>query len=111
MENRYHALPVTPDDITAANTICRMLAGGILDLIAILEKSFSKMDKEELAGIKILNRPFWPIINGPFSDVLTHIGQISSLRRIAGSPAPDSNPFEASLRLKSKIQGERLASL
>ena len=156
METRYHALPAAPDEITAANIICRMLAGmgfrfywateglteevyafrpaedarsivqtvehiwdllhwtyratnpvahakpsgakelreGVLELIAILEDTFSKMANEQLAAIQVLKEPFWPVINGPLSDVLTHIGQIATLRRIAGSPVPDSNPFE-----------------
>lgn len=156
MENRYHALPAPPDDITAANIICRMLAGigfrfywatdaltkeayafrpgedarsigetvehiwdllnwtygamdpagtakpsgaqhmreGTLELIAILEERFSKMDKDALAALHLLDQLFWPVLNGPLSDVLTHIGQIATLRRMAGSPVPDSNPFE-----------------
>ena len=156
MENRYHSIPATPDEITAVNIICRMLAGmgfrfywateelteeiyafqpcdgawsigetvehiwdilnwiyraidpagkakpggikqlreGALELIAILEETFSKMDNEELAAIQLLKQPFWLIINGPLSDALTHIGQIATLRRIVGSPVPDSNPFE-----------------
>ncbi len=61
--------------------------------IAILEETFSKMDNEELAAIQILKQPFWLVINGPLSDALTHIGQIATLRRIAGSPVPDSNPI------------------
>ena len=155
MENRYHSIPPTPDEITAVNIICRMFAGmgfrfywatdelteeiyafqpcegarsigetvahiwdllnwiyraidpagkakpagakqlreGVLELIAILEESFSKMDHEVLAAIQLLNQPFWLIINGPLSDALTHIGQIATLRRIAGSPVPASNPF------------------
>jgi len=154
---RYHSMPATPDEITAVNIICRMLAGmgfrfywateelteetyacqpcegarsigeivehiwdllnwiycaidpigkakpseaiqlraGALELIAILEEAFSKMDEEELAALQVhKQQPFWSIINGPLSDVLTHIGQIASLRRIANSPVPDSNPFK-----------------
>ncbi len=156
MENRYHSMPTPPDEITAVNIICRMLAAmgfrfywateelteetyafqpcdgarsigetvehiwdllswiyraldptgkakpsgakqlreGALELIAILEERFSTMDTEELADIEMLNQPFWPVLNGPLSDVLTHIGQIATLRRIAGSPVADSNPFE-----------------
>ena len=70
------------------------LRDGALDLIALLEDRFSTIDKHALATIHILNDPFWPIINGPLSDVLTHIGQIATVRRLAGSPAPISNPFE-----------------
>lgn len=32
--------------------------------------------------------PFWYMINGPLADALTHVGQISSWRRIAGNPQP-----------------------
>ena len=71
------------------------LREGALELIAILEETFSKMDNEALAAVQILKQhPFWLIINGPLSDTLTHIGQIATLRRIAGSPVLDSNPFE-----------------
>ena len=72
----------------------KLLREGALELIAILEETFSKIDNEKLAGIQIRKQPFWLIINGPLSDVLTHIGQIAILRRIAGSPAPDGNPFK-----------------
>ncbi|HMB92623.1 MAG TPA: hypothetical protein VKP65_17350 [Rhodothermales bacterium] len=70
------------------------LRDGALELIALLEGQFSTIDKDELETIHILKEPFWPIINGPLSDVLTHIGQIATVRRLAGSPAPMSNPFE-----------------
>jgi len=32
--------------------------------------------------------PFWNLINGQIADSLTHVGQISSWRRIAGNPQP-----------------------
>ncbi len=37
--------------------------------------------------------PFWYIINGPMSDILTHIGQINSWRRAAGHPCPSYSPL------------------
>ena len=30
--------------------------------------------------------PFWYWINGPLADALTHVGQITSWRRISGNP-------------------------
>lgn len=30
--------------------------------------------------------PFWNLINGPFSDIIYHTGQIVAFRRIAGNP-------------------------
>jgi len=37
--------------------------------------------------------PFWYLINGPIADCLTHIGQITSWRRISGNPQPKTNVF------------------
>ncbi len=37
--------------------------------------------------------PFWYIINGPLSDILTHIGQINSWRRVAGHPCDQFSPL------------------
>ena len=31
------------------------------------------------------------LLQGPFSDVMTHIGQLSILRRLSGSPVPPEN--------------------
>ena len=69
------------------------LRNSSLDLIAVLEDSFSRMKTADLQALRIRNEPFWLILNGPLSDILTHIGQIATLRRMAGSPAPASNPF------------------
>lgn len=35
--------------------------------------------------------PIWNMINGPLSDALTHVGQINTWRRMAGSPTPKAN--------------------
>jgi hypothetical protein len=156
MDDRYRSIPSFTGPITAANVICRMLAGmgfrfywatealteeayafrpcdgarsisdtvehvwdllnwvyrsiepagepkpsgpqhlraGALELIATLQGAFSNMTDDDLAGIRIREQPFWAVINGPLSDVLTHIGQITALRRLAGSPVPASNPFK-----------------
>jgi len=66
---------------------------GSLERVELLEKSFSNMSDEELISLQILKQPFWLMINGPLADALTHVGQISSIRRMAGSPAPKSNSF------------------
>ena len=70
-----------------------LLREAILELIATLEDAFSKMERDELVRLKLLKEPFWPVLNGPLSDVLTHIGQITMLRRLAGSPVAASDPF------------------
>jgi hypothetical protein len=42
------------------------------------------------------------LLQGPFSDAMTHAGQLAMLRRIAGAPVPPENFIVAS------IDGERL---
>ena len=37
--------------------------------------------------------PIWFLINGPFSDALTHVGQVASWRRINGNPILGANVF------------------
>lgn len=76
-----------PDDVA-------QLREAALSLVGALEDTFSAMADTDLPSIELLGQPFWPVINGPLSDVLTHIGQIALLRRVAGVPAPESNPFE-----------------
>lgn len=68
-----------------------------LACLAILEQDVSRLGATDLESIVIDNRhgrfPFWVLVNGPLSDALTHVGQISVWRRQAGKPAPQSNPF------------------
>lgn len=35
------------------------------------------------------------VLQGPFSDAMTHAGQLALLRRLAGSPMPPEDFFEA----------------
>lgn len=54
-----------------------------------LSERLKKMSDESLLEIeKKTSRklPFWYWINGPLADALTHVGQITSWRRIAGNP-------------------------
>lgn len=37
--------------------------------------------------------PVWNLLNGPLADALTHVGQVSSWRKIAGNPAPRHDVF------------------
>ena len=47
----------------------------------------------DLNDIRIRELPFWHVINGPFADILTHIGQINSYKRMIGIPNPKINYF------------------
>ena len=37
------------------------------------------------------------LLQGPFSDAMTHAGQLAMLRRLHGSPVPPENFFEADI--------------
>ncbi|MFL5752214.1 MAG: hypothetical protein ACJ76F_02310 [Bacteroidia bacterium] len=69
-----------------------------LEMIYSTRELILLMDEEELAACNI-TRPngekasFWYFINGPLADALTHVGQITTWRRIMGNPVLKSNPF------------------
>ena len=60
-----------------------------LNILADLSERLKEMSDEDFSKIeKNTSRqlPFWYWINGPLADALTHVGQITSWRRIAGNP-------------------------
>lgn len=50
-----------------------------------------------LASDGPLARPAARLMQGPFADALTHIGQLAMLRRVAGSPVRGENYFRAGI--------------
>jgi len=64
-----------------------------LKIIHDLGGTFLAMSDSDLEKLRIRDRPFWNIVNGPFSDALTHTGQINSFRRLAGNPVEGANVF------------------
>ena len=67
--------------------------GEALKIIHDLRETMLAMSDEELGKLRIRDKPFWNIVNGPFSDALTHTGQINSFRRLAGNPVAGANVF------------------
>ena len=71
----------------------------ILLVCEVFSDYLAGLSEEELVIASIYlkrtntNYSFWYIINGPLTDVLTHIGQINSWRRIAGNPCPKISPL------------------
>jgi len=65
-----------------------------LMIIYDLRERMLTMSDDELKTLQILDKPFWHLINGPFSDALTHTGQINSFRRLAGNPVAGANVFK-----------------
>ena len=85
-------VPVAPEawEDLRADTRARLL-----DLRGV----FANADPLDLARVTITGSPakgpesFWCVINGPLADFLTHVGQVSSWRRMAGNPAPRADVF------------------
>jgi hypothetical protein len=65
-----------------------------LIIIHDLREKMLAMSDDDLKKLRILGKPFWHLINGPFSDALTHTGQINSFRRLAGNPVAGANVFK-----------------
>jgi len=61
---------------------------GVETLIALekLRKSFIEMSDKDLEKLKLDNRSFWAYLNMPLADAVSHVGQVSILRRAAGNP-------------------------
>jgi len=59
----------------------------------MLEDLVRRLDAgEELRGVTAA-----AVLQGPFSDAMTHAGQIAMLRRLAGSPVPPENFIRANI--------------
>lgn len=69
-----------------------------LEWIKMASDALARMDASALAGIRITSSggdegDVWTLIYGPMADFLTHVGQVNSWRRMAGSPAPAVQHF------------------
>ena len=53
----------------------------VILLIEMNDSELAEMEKNTSRKL-----PFWYWINGPLADALTHVGQITSWRRISGNP-------------------------
>lgn len=63
-----------------------------LQCLAASSAKVRAMSDAELTNVRVKRPgkeelPVWNLINGPLADFLTHVGQITAWRRIAGSPA------------------------
>lgn len=59
-----------------------------LRLLLKLREHVAGLTDEQLAAVTLGEHPFWRLINGPLADAVSHVGQISYLRRAAGNPNP-----------------------
>jgi hypothetical protein len=67
-----------------------------IEAIFALRTALAAMSDADLSQVTVSGRPFWHLLNGPIADALTHVGQINTLRRLAGNPTPNANVFEGS---------------
>lgn len=74
-----------------------------LELYSKDSKLLRTMTSSELSNCKFQptyknkEYPFWNLINGPIADALTHVGQITSWRRINGNPVFLHDPFNGTV--------------
>jgi len=54
---------------------------------------------EALSAERSLPVPALRLFHGPLADALTHVGQIATLRRLAGSPVRGENYFQADIEV------------
>lgn len=71
------------------------------DWEAQVERFFAGLSAVDarLADPAPLGRSGRRLLQGPFADSLTHIGQIAMLRRLAGSPVKGENYFKAEIEV------------
>lgn len=62
----------------------------------------------QLAGREPLACPEEKLFQGPIADALTHVGQITMLRRLGGAPVKGENYFKADI-LPGRVSAEQAA--
>jgi hypothetical protein len=78
--------------------------------VARFYKAAKRLD-EYLASGKPLRAALEKLFQGPIADALTHVGQLATLRRLAGSPVRGENYFRAAIvkgRVGPKQSAERV---
>lgn len=58
-----------------------------------------ELDVELSAAAPLDRETLQRLLQGPLSDVMTHVGQIAMLRRLAGSPIPAESFYDADITL------------
>jgi hypothetical protein len=65
--------------------------------IARLHTMLADLGRHLEAGTQLRGTTEERLLQGPFSDAMTHAGQLAMLRRLAGSPVPPENFIEAAI--------------
>lgn len=59
----------------------------------------SQLDEATTAGYGCEEATMLTMLQGPILDAFTHIGQLSTLRRLAGSPTPPAHYIKADIQI------------
>ena len=65
-----------------------------LDVLALVDDDFAK-DKP----LRLSEQSLAQLLQGPLMDALTHVGQLATLRRLAGSPVPRISYMSADIHI------------
>ena len=59
-----------------------------------------RIDDALAKGVTLETPEFaFKLLQGPFADVLTHVGQLAALRRVVGVPVPGENYIKANVQI------------
>ena len=65
-----------------------------LDVLALVDDDFAKEKPLRMTELSLEQ-----LLQGPLMDALTHVGQLATLRRLAGAPAPRISYMSAEIRV------------
>ena len=69
--------------------------------IARFHEMLEDLSSRLAAGERFGDVPFEAVLQGPFSDAMTHAGQLAMLRRLHGEPVPAENFLKADIRAEN----------
>jgi hypothetical protein len=59
--------------------------------VAGFHQVMAELDADLESELPLLERSYERLLQGPLSDIMTHVGQLAMLRRLAGSSVPAEN--------------------
>lgn len=67
--------------------------------VEALTRVLADLDEDLRTGAPLDGAVLHRLLQGPLSDVMTHVGQVAMLRRLAGSPIPAESFYDAEIAL------------
>ena len=67
------------------------------DELAAFSQALGDLDADLVAGADLDMDTIGRLVQGPLADVMTHVGQLAMLRRLAGSPLPAESFYDAAI--------------